>query len=130
MNDNIINPLFRLSGTVIHGKGKGRTVGMPTANLQIRDEAQIGPPGVYASLVHLGGKTYCGVTNIGTRPTVDDEHAVTVETYIIGFSGDLYGSEMTLDICKYLRPIKKMASLEDVKKQVEADSKSARDYFK
>jgi riboflavin kinase/FMN adenylyltransferase len=128
-NDNI-TPLYRLSGTIIHGKGKGKTVGMPTANLQVRGSEQLPPPGVYAALAHIRGGTYLGVTNVGTRPTVDNESAVTVETHILGFSGDLYGSEMLLDICKYLRPIRRMASLEEVKKQVDTDCENTREYLK
>lgn len=115
-------PLYCLTGHVVHGKGLGRTVEMPTANLQPDPGQQLPPTGVYATQAEIGGQRYPAVTNVGRRPTVDQEQAVTVETYIIGFHQDLYGCPMTVTFWHYLRPTVRMPSLEAVKEQVKRDS--------
>ena len=117
-----------LSGKVVHGKALGRTVGMPTANLCITEET-IPEDGVYATRILVGGKSYISVTNIGRRPTVDDESHITVETYIIDFNMQIYGEHAVLEVHKFLRPIQKFDSLEEVKKQVQKDVESVKIYF-
>ena len=121
-----LSPLCRLSGSVIHGRGRGHTVGMPTANLSIAPGTVLPPEGVYATLSEIGGHRMIGVTNVGPRPTVDNEAAWTVETYLPGVDQDLYGLPMTVTFYRFLRPVRKMASLQAVKDQVEADSRAAR----
>ncbi len=121
--------LCRLTGPVVRGKGKGRTVGMPTVNLGITAETKLPPLGVYATLVYLGEETFMGVTNVGTRPSVDNEERITVETLILDFSGDVYDQEITVEFCHYIRPIRKMESLKAVQLQVEKDSLVARELF-
>ena len=121
--------LCSLTGPVVRGKGKGRTVGMPTVNLGITEEMKLPPLGVYATLVHRGEETFMGVTNVGTRPSVDNEERITVETLILDFSGDVYDQEITVEFYHYIRPIRKMESLKAVQLQVEKDSLVARAYF-
>lgn len=117
-----------LAGKVVHGKALGRTVGMPTANLCITD-GTLPEAGVYATRILIGGEAYTSVTNIGRRPTVDEESYITVETYIIDFDRDIYGEQTVLEVHKFLRPIKKFASLEEVQKQVQKDVDAAKLYF-
>lgn len=117
-----------LKGTVVHGKGLGKTVGMPTANLCVRGE-KLPEAGVYATKIRLRDAVYCSVTNIGNRPTVDDDCTVTVETFILDFEGDIYGEEAELEVLEFLRPIQKFDSLEDVFRQVEKDIEKAKKYF-
>ena len=122
-------PLCRLTGTVVHGKGKGHTVGMPTANLQW-DPAQTPPAeGVYATLAAVEGTVYRAVTNVGRRPTVDSDSRETVESLLLGYAGDLYGKEMELTLYRRLRGIRKFPSLQAVKDQVDADCASVNDFF-
>ena len=116
-------PLYTLSGPVVHGLGNGHKVGMPTANLQIRPDTPLPPFGVYAAQVQIGQALYLGVTNVGMRPTLSGAQQPTIETFILDFAGDLYGREITLFLHAFLRPTRKMQSLEDVKKQVEEDGK-------
>ena len=92
-----------LKGTVVHGHGKGRTAGFPTANLAYEQETVLPPCGVYAADVTIEGKKYVGVTNIGTRPTADDSAVNTVETWILDCSGDFYGEEIKLKLLSYLK---------------------------
>jgi riboflavin kinase/FMN adenylyltransferase len=110
----------------------GRTVGMPTANIDIpqdellRLDAAV-PPGVYASRISLPSadgshtETYTALTNIGMRPTVDNDPRLTVEAHILDFDRDIYGVTVTLDICEFLRPIQKFPSLQAVMEQVQRD---------
>ena len=122
-------PLSTLAGVVIHGKGNGRKVGMPTANLCV-DRGQALPPcGVYATLSWVEGKALAGVTNVGARPSVDDDPALTVETYLPDYAGDLYGRRLRVDFYLLLRPVRKFDSLAAVKRQVEEDARIAQDYF-
>ena len=76
---------------------------------------------------YIDGKRYIGVTNIGHRPTVDEDDRITVETTIIGFDEDIYGKEIELGIMCFLRPTMKMESLEKVKTQVDIDKARAVD---
>ena len=115
-----------LEGIVVHGKGLGRTVGMPTANLQLEKGIAFPAEGVWASFVTLGGETFLGVTNVGRRPTVDTEERCTVETNILDFDRDIYGERLRVTLEAFLRPTVKMDSLSAVKAQVEKDKEEAR----
>ena len=110
-----------LQGKVVHGKALGRTVGMPTANIEVANLSELPECGVYATSILVNGTKYLSVTNIGLRPTVDQEQTVTVEVHILDFDQDIYGQAVELEICKFLRPIQKFDSLEEVQKQVEKD---------
>lgn len=118
-----------LNGVVVHGQAKGRTVGMPTANLAVKAGDRLPEPGVYASRVRVGEETFLGVTNVGTRPSVDDRAEITVETLILDFDRDVYGQEITVELHAYLRPIIRMESLKAVQLQVEKDSLRVRELF-
>ena len=118
-----------LIGKVVRGKALGRTVGMPTANLCITD-GTIPEEGVYATRIRIGDGVYTSVTNIGRRPTVDDESYITVETFIIDFDKEIYGEQAVLEVHKLLRPIQKFDSLKGVQMQVQQDVEMAKIYFK
>ena len=115
-----------LTGTVVPGRQLGRTIGIPTANLELPDYLVQPKFGVYACSVVLDGKRYAAVTNIGTRPTVEGHH-VTVEPWILDFDGDLYGKTITLVFHKFLRPEQKYPSLEDLKAQIQKDADKTRE---
>ena len=121
--------LVVLSGKVVRGKALGRTVGMPTANLCIT-EGTMPEEGVYATRIRIGDGVYTSVTNIGRRPTVDDESYITVETFIIDFDKEIYGERAILEVHQFLRPIQKFDSLQEVQMQVQQDVKMAKIYFK
>ena len=117
-----------LKGKIVHGKGLGRTVGMPTANLDVKGQ-KLPEPGVYASKIKIGEKEYGSVTNVGNRPTVDQEQTITVETYIFDFSGSIYGEEAVLEILQFLRPVQKFQDLNEVHEQVKKDIEEAKKYL-
>jgi riboflavin kinase/FMN adenylyltransferase len=104
---------YTLTGTVVRGQQLGRTLGIPTANLRLPAGLAVPKFGVYACCVIVDGKRYPAVTNIGTRPTVDGE-GITVEPWILDYSGDLYGREITIEFYKFLRSEQKFPSLEDL----------------
>jgi riboflavin kinase / FMN adenylyltransferase len=119
-----------LSGVVVHGDERGRTIGVPTANLEPVPE-MLPPDGVYAVRVDqvdedgTPGPLAAGVTNIGMRPTVAGQRR-TVETYVLGFAGDLYDARLRLHVVARLREEKKFASLDDLKLQIARDCNAAR----
>lgn len=120
--------IYEKMGEVIHGKAIGRTIGMPTANLDCTGE-ELPALGVYVSQVEWEGKCYPAVTHIGLRPTVDDRPEVSFETHLLSFDGDLYGQMIRVTLLKMLREPVKFASLEALKAQLERDCASAADYF-
>lgn len=117
-----------LTGEVVPGRQLGRTIGIPTANLRLPPEVQAPRFGVYCCRAVVGGQAYPAVTNVGTRPTVGGRH-VTVEPWLLGFEGDLYGKELTLEFYKFLRPEQKFHSLEALKAQIRADGEKTRQFF-
>lgn len=121
---------FMLSGEVIHGQKLGRTIGFPTANLQVHGTDKILPlNGVYAARTVIEGKSYAVALNIGNRPTVAQERVIHVEGYILDFSGDLYGKNLTLELHERIREEKKMDGLPALILQLENDVQWVRDYF-
>ena len=117
---------YTLSGTVQHGQGLGHRALVPTLNLLPDTRKLIPARGVYATLVRLAdGREFPAVTNIGVRPSVCDAGGVTVETYLPGFSGDLYGAEVGVRFFDRLREERKFDSLEALRAQIEADVQQA-----
>lgn len=117
-----------LSGPVVPGKQLGRRLGIPTANLSQPEGLAELCRGVYACRCHLEGKTYAAVTNIGVRPTVSGE-GVTIEPWLQGYTGDLYGKEITLEFMAFLREEKKFDSLEELKSAILEDAEKTNKLF-
>ena len=115
---------YSLSGKVVTGKQLGRTIGFPTANLDLPPEKLLPKYGVYSVDVFLKDKTIKGVMNIGCRPTVAGE-APTVEVHILNWSGDLYGQSLTVNLIDFLRPEQKFDSVEALKQQITKDCQAA-----
>ena len=90
MKENINKPIYTLTGIVIHGRGIGKHVGTPTANIEIAKNTFLPKTGVYVADILLSGKIYYGVTHIGTRPTLDNDSFVSIETHIFDFDKDIY----------------------------------------
>ncbi len=118
-----------LSGQVVHGAQRGRTIGVPTANLDGVGEA-LPPYGVYAVLVdrvNEGGVSVAlgvGVANIGLRPTVSA--GFSVEAHLLDFAGDLYGATLRVHLIEHLREERKFSGLDELKAQIQSDIQQAR----
>ena len=118
-----------LTGTVEAGRHLGRTMGIPTANLRIPEGVLTPRLGVYACKATLEtGEEYLAVTNIGSRPTVDG-HRITVEPWLLDFSGDLYGTQLTLSLYCFLRPERKFSDLEELSAQIRKNEAQTRKFF-
>ena len=114
-----------LSGTVVAGRQLGRTIGVPTANLQLPRDIVQPRFGVYVCDAITEGKRYRAVTNVGIRPTVGGQH-VTVEPWLLDFEGDLYGKTLTLEFVAFLRPEQKFENLEQLQHAILQDAETAR----
>ena len=117
-----------LTGTVVHGKALGRKLGIPTANLLLPEGMAIPKFGVYACRALIDEEAYPAVTNIGTRPTVEGV-GITVEPWILDYSGDLYGREITLEFYFFLRPEMKFPSLEALQQEIRRNAEQTRAFL-
>lgn len=117
---------YSLSGIVVSGNMLGRTMGFPTANMQLCEPLKMVPAdGVYAVCVDVSGQRHRGICNIGTRPTVSEGNVRTIETNIFGFSGNIYGHDIRVGFVARIRDEKRFASLDDLRLQMENDRKIA-----
>lgn len=116
---------FSLSGEVIHGDQRGRTIGFPTANLAIDERHVLPANGVYVCRTEIDGQVFGAVTNIGTRPTFDGTRR-TVEAYVLDFAGDLYGEHMRLQMLHRLRGEHKFNGIAELVEQISRDTAAAR----
>lgn len=117
-----------LTGTVVGGRKIGRTLGIPTANLELPQGIVELPHGAYVCKAYVEGREYPAVTNIGFRPTVGGSH-VTVEPWLLDFDGDLYGAELTLSFYQFLRPERKFQSMEELKREIQKNAGQTRQFF-
>jgi riboflavin kinase / FMN adenylyltransferase len=119
---------YYIDGLVVHGDGRGRAIGFPTANLCGENEL-LPPHGVYATTATMRGTARPSVTNIGVRPTVDTSGRAWTETHIFGATGDLYGAAIRLGFVQRLRDERAFDSLESLRAQIGADCARARALF-
>jgi riboflavin kinase / FMN adenylyltransferase len=112
---------FSLHGVVVAGEGRGRTLGVPTANVELRHKVR--PPlGVYAVRVAIDGRVWPGVANLGVRPTFHSDGAEGVEVHLIGYSGEpLYGRDLEVRFVRKLREERRFAGPEELKRQIASD---------
>ena len=119
-----------LTGSVRHGRGIGSSRLYPTANLIIPPHVLVPSHGVYVTRATLpDGTGYAAVTNVGTRPTVNNGTDVTVEACLLDFEGDLYGKTLRLEFFEHLRDEVRFDSLDALKAQIAADAEATRRYF-
>ena len=117
---------YTLGGKVVLGKQLGRTIGYPTANIDIAESYKLIPKiGVYAVFSNINKKKRCGMMNIGFNPTVDGKK-LTVEINFFDFEDDIYDDFIQIEILKRIRDEEKFDSLEDLKNQLATDEMSAR----
>lgn len=124
---------FSLTLPVLHGKALGRTLHFPTANQSPRENQLIPRSGIYAVRVFLPWESentvHYGITNIGSRPTVESEGALNLETYILDYSGDLYDKSIRIEFIKRLRAERKMKDLDELKETIQRDEEATRALF-
>ncbi len=111
---------YRLEGMVVRGDGRGRTIGFPTANIDVSDEKMLPAKGVYAGWVHLNGETFMAVANVGNRPTFDGK-IVTVEAHLLDFDRDIYDRHLQFDIVARLRAEMRFNGVDELIAQIKRD---------
>ena len=119
---------YYVDGDVVEGKRRGRELGFPTANLRTANEL-IPPHGVYATTLTVDGIIHPALTNIGVNPTFGDGSATTIETFVLGFNGDLYGRQVRLGFVLRLRDERRFDDVDALKTQMEADQRRAERLF-
>lgn len=119
---------FFLTGEVVQGKQLGRTIGFPTANIQIKEDYKLIPKnGVYAVKTFIGQKEVFGMMNIGFNPTVNGQKQ-TIEVNLFDFDADIYGEKLEISLLKYLREEQKFGSVDLLKEQLNQDKKTALEF--
>lgn len=121
-----------LTDTVCHGHKLGTSMGFPTINMRFTEGVIVPPYGVYATKVHLQGerRRHLAVTNIGVRPTLGGSDEVSAESYILDYSGNLYGRQVRVEFYKMLRAEQKFPDIGALRAQIEKDIEVTRAYFK
>jgi len=126
----MLGRLYRVSGKVVHGEGRGKGLGFPTANIEYDPIKLIPANGIYATWSWWKRKRFPAVTNIGLRPTFDKgEMTPTIEPYLVDFDQDLYNETLTLEFLKYLRPEEKFTTIEELKGKIQQDVEDSHEVF-
>ena len=118
--NRLLGYTYSISGVVEHGNAIGATLGFPTANIRLNSYKQLPASGVYAVSANLDGVEYKALANIGTNPTVGNDH-VSLEVHLLDFQGDLYDKQLTISFLSFLREERRFDSLEELKQQITAD---------
>ena len=124
-----LSRIFSISGKVIKGDQRGRTIGIPTANIQYPQNTIIIPYGVYAVETKINGNTYFGIVNFGVRPTFNKEKPI-VEAYLFDFDNDIYDKNIELFFHKQIRQEKKFNGIKELLKQINLDIAEAKKILK
>jgi len=125
---NSLGRPYLMEGRVVKGFGRGREIGFPTINIETAFEL-IPRNGVYSTEIETRDGRFHSVTNIGFNPTFDGK-ALSIETYILDFSGDLYGQEVTLRFHRRIRDEMKFSSVDELKARIAKDVELTSEYFK
>jgi riboflavin kinase / FMN adenylyltransferase len=125
----LLGRYYSVSGEVTRGSDRGAKIGLPTANISHWLGKKLPAVGVYATYVVLRGEKYMGITNVGFRPTFEDQELPSVETHILDFDGNIYGETLTLQFIEKIRDEKKFSGVETLIEQIERDKATARKTF-
>jgi len=117
---------YSLSGLVVKGEGRGKIIGIPTANLAYSEDLVIPMRGVYSTLCNYRGMIYKSVTNIGFNPTFNSTRAITVETHLIDFDETIYGEMIEIQFLKRIRDEMKFSSVNDLVDQIKKDIQTSK----
>lgn len=128
--NEMLGRAFYLKGRVIRGKGIGKELGFPTANISVSQRIIIPKPGVYAVIGTIARERVAGVTNIGFAPTIRREPDITVETHFIGFDRDIYDELIKLEFIDRIRPEIRFESVEDLVSQIREDIETAKEIIR
>lgn len=125
----LLGRLFFISGRIIKGVGRGKQIGIPTANLDVNPQRIHPSSGVYATYVTVDSNRWEAVTNIGFNPTFNDEDQIHIESHLLDFDQDIYGKEIKLEFVNKLRKEIKFSSVNELVTQIKKDIETARSLF-
>jgi riboflavin kinase/FMN adenylyltransferase len=121
---------FRVAGQVVTGDGRGRSIGIPTANLEVWSERSLPKAGVYVCRAIVGGKPWNAVTNVGFRPTFESGPvSPRVETHLLDFDDPIYGQQIQLDFLERVRDEQRFPDVEALVEQIHRDIQTTREFF-
>jgi riboflavin kinase/FMN adenylyltransferase len=123
----IMGSHYAISGKVIHGYGRGKDLGFPTANLEFNTQKAIPKYGIYLTKVSIGVASYWGMTNVGINPTFNNK-GLFIETHVLDYNGDLYGAKIKVEFLKRIRDEIKFTNIEELKEQISKDINWAKNY--
>lgn len=112
---------YAVDGVVRHGSNRGAKMGLPTANIEHWPHKKLPAIGVYATMVNLRGQKYLGITNVGYRPTFENQEKPNIETFIMNFEGNLVGENLSIEFVQKIREEQKFTGVEDFLVQIEKD---------
>jgi riboflavin kinase / FMN adenylyltransferase len=126
----LLERMYILNGTVVHGEKRGNKIGYPTANIHPENPKKIIPKrGVYAVWIRVGGEYYGGMMNIGIRPTFEGS-SETLEVHIFDFDENIYGVEVQVQFIDRIRDERSFSGIEELKKQLDSDQKAVQKVLK
>ncbi|MEH7344838.1 bifunctional riboflavin kinase/FAD synthetase [Bacillus sp. JJ1532] len=127
----ILGRYYSTNGIVIHGDKRGRTIGFPTANIELKDDYILPPTGVYCVRINTNGKWHEGVCNVGYKPTFNKEMSKkpSIEVHIFDYNQEIYGQEVKVEWHLHLRKEQKFNGIEELVAQIEKDKRAALTYF-
>lgn len=129
--NKLLGRAYSISGEIVHGDGRGHGLGIPTANLSVWPERVLPMVGVYATWAVVGGERKMAVTNIGVRPTFENEPVLPrVETHVLDYDRDLYGQTVALEFIKHLRHEQRFPNVQALLDQIHQDVQQAREVLK
>lgn len=120
---------YETAGEVVHGEARGRTLGFPTANVAHGPNTRVPGIGIYATMVQIGTRWVMGMASVGRNVTFGDHRPITVEIYLLGFQGDLYGHNLTVRWGHRMRGEIKFAGADALVAQLKRDEQNTRDYY-
>ena len=126
---NMLGKPYSVCEKVIHGKHLGSSIGIPTINQIVPHDKILPRDGVYATKTLIDGRSYISITNVGCRPTFNDGEFRSVETFILGYSGDLYGRTIEVLFYKFIRPEKKFNGIDELRDEINRNITEAHEFF-
>jgi len=111
---------YIILGKVIKGKGRGKYLGYPTANIEVSPDKLLPPAGVYAVWVTIDNERFKGALNIGKRPTFEEKET-SIEVHVFNFNKNIYGKILKIELVKYIREERKFSSIDELKNQIKKD---------
>ncbi len=129
LGNKLLGENYSVCEAVLHGKKLGRTIGIPTINQIPNGKKIILKSGIYATVCTLDDKKYYGVTNVGIRPTVEDNGRKNIETFIIDYNGDCYGKSVKIEFIERIRDEMKFEDINALKNQINKDIIKVKEIF-